>query len=437
MTIKVKKRDGRIVNFDEGKIRIAMIKGFLDYGDMTEEKEDAIKNTIERVREESKKYSDCIEVEEIQNIIVSNLRKLGFRKVAKGYQNYREERASEREMHRILDILSNDATEEKTENANVNGYAFMGKMLHIGEEMCKQHAKKYLIRPDIVQAHDDGFIYIHDLGWYSIGLSNCLNHDLAKELKNGFYAGHGFLREPSNINSAMMLAAIVVQSAQNNFFGGQSLANVDFAFEPYVLKTYKKHLKNIFAYEDSKTHDTTNEEILNQIDALESIRDVIPELEDICEVAYNETKKDTFQAAEGFVHNMSNLESRAGSQQPFSSITYGMNTSPEGQMVIEALLDAQLNGLGHHETAIFPIAIFLVKDGINYKKEDPNYYLYRKAMYCAAKRLFPTFLMVDAPFNLQYYKEGDPDTIVQAMGKCKCSPYKINMNPYLGGVLHV
>ena len=104
------------------------------------------------------------------------------------------------------------------------------------------------------------------------------------------------------------------------------------------------------------------------------------------------------------------------SQQPFSSITYGMSTSLEGQMVIEALLDAQLNGLGHHETAIFPIAIFLVKDGINYKKEDPNYYLYRKAMYCAAKRLFPTFLMVDAPFNLQYYKEGDPDTIVQAMG---------------------
>lgn len=219
MKLQVKKRNGELVRFDESKIRNAMIKGFLEFGEMSKEKEQVIADTIEKVRTEAEKYTDAIEVEEIQDIVVANLRKSGFRKVAKGYQEYREKRAEDRNMRKILDILSNEETDEKTENANVNGYAFMGKMLHIGEEICKQHAKKYLIRPDIVQAHEDGFIYIHDLGWYSIGLSNCLSHDLAKELKGGFYAGHGFLREPSNITSAMMLSAIILESAQNNYFG--------------------------------------------------------------------------------------------------------------------------------------------------------------------------------------------------------------------------
>lgn len=416
MNLKVIKRNGNITDFNGEKIRNAITKGFLDYGEITEEKKIFIEEVIKDIQTEAQKYTDGIEVEEIQDIIVAKMRKAGFRKVAKGYQEYREKRAKARDMNAILDILSNDETAEKTENANVNGYAFMGKMLHLGEEMCKQHAKNFLLRPEIREAHEEGFIYIHDLGWYSIGLSNCLNHDLAKELKDGFYAGHGFLRAPSNIQSAMMLAAIVVQSAQNNFFGGQSLANVDYAFAPYVLKSYKKHLKRLFAYEDAKEHVSANKDILNKIDALTSIEDKIPGLEYLCQAAYLNTKTDTFQAAEGFVHNMSNLESRAGSQQPFSSITYGMNTSAEGRMVIEALLNAQLAGLGHHETAIFPIAIFLVKDGVNFKNGDPNYDLYRQAMYCSAKRLFPTYVMLDAPHNLQYYKEGDPYSYTQAMG---------------------
>jgi len=321
-------------------------------------------------------------------------------------------------------ILSNEETAEKTENANINGYAFMGKMLHLGEEVSKQYAKERLLRPEIRQAHDDGFIYIHDLGWYAIGLSNCLNHDLARELSRGFYAGHGFLRAPNSIQTAMMLAAIIIQSASNSYFGGQSLANVDYAFAPYVLKTYKKHLKKIYLFVCEKEGHEPSEEILEKIQNLNSVDDIIPGLEFEQEKALTYTNNDTFQAAEGFVHNMSNLESRSGAQQPFSSITYGMNTTTEGRMVIDALIAAQLAGLGHHETAIFPIAIFLVKDGVNFKKGDPNYDLYRKAMYCSAKRLFPTYVMLDAPHNLQYYKEGDPYSYTQAMGKCKCSPYK-------------
>lgn len=192
------------------------------------------------------------------------------------------------------------------------------------------------------------------------------------------------------------------------------MANIDFALAPYVIKTFKRHLKKIYLY-DCKDSEP-NQEILEKIENVKSIIDKIEGLEYECEKAYEYTKKDTFQAAEGLIHNASNLESRSGAQQVFSSITYGMNTTPEGQLLIDALITAQLNGLGHHETAVFPIAIFIVHDGVNYKKGDPNYYLYRKAMYCSSKRLFPTFLMLDAPFNLQYYKEGDPNTIVQAMG---------------------
>ena len=219
MELKVIKRNGDVVKFNEDKIKNAITKGFLDYGEITEEKENFISDTIEEIKQEADKYMDGIEVEEIQDIIVAKMRKAGFRKEAKGYQEYRGKRAKARDMNAILDILSNEETTEKTENANVNGYAFMGKMLHLGEEICKQHARNFLIKPEIRQAHDDGFIYIHDLGWYSIGLSNCLNHDLGKELEKGFYAGHGFLRQPQSISTAFMLSAVILESSQNNFFG--------------------------------------------------------------------------------------------------------------------------------------------------------------------------------------------------------------------------
>lgn len=329
------------------------------------------------------------------------------------------------DMKKAAEILSNEETAEKTENANINGYSFMGKMLHLGEETSKQYALENLLSPEVRQAHEEGFIYIHDLGWYSIGLSNCLNHDLTKELSRGFYAGHGFLRTPGSIQTAMMLAAIIIQSSQNCYFGGQSLANVDYAFAPYVLKTYKKHLKNNYIFSCKKNNSETNENIIKNINELKSMDEIIDNLTLEMEIAKEYTIRDTFQAAEGFVHNMSNLESRSGAQQPFSSITYGMNTTTEGRIVIDALIQAQLAGLGHHETAIFPIAIFLVKDGVNFKKGDPNYDLYRKAMYCSAKRLFPTYVFLDAPHNLQYYKDGDPYSYTQAMGLAKAMPSSI------------
>lgn len=413
MKIKVIKRNGNVVDFNEEKIRNAITKGFLDYGEITEEKKIFIKDVIKDIQTGAQKYTDGIEVEEIQDIIVAKMRKAGFRKVAKGYQEYREKRAKARELSNVLDILSNEETTEKTENANVNGYAFMGKMLHLGEETCKQHARNFLIKPEIRQAHDDGFIYIHDLGWYSIGLSNCLNHDLGKELEKGFYAGHGFLRQPQSISTAFMLSAVILESAQNNYFGGQSLANVDYALEKYVRKSFYKHYLTGCKY--FATWDDVNKQ-----DFVDSMPIDDPYYQafspEVYQYALDMTTKETKQAAEGFIHNCSNLESRSGAQQVFSSITYGMNTSAEGRLIIEALLNAQLEGLGHHETAIFPIAIFLVKDGVNFKEGDPNYDLYRKAMYCSAKRLFPTYVMLDAPHNLQYYKEGDPYSYTQAMG---------------------
>lgn len=406
MKIQVKKRNGMIVPFDEDKIKYAMMKGFLACGEMSEEKELCIKNTIEIVKEESQKYTDAIEVEEIQDIIVAQLRKNGFRKVAKGYQEYREKRTKERELKTVLDILSNDATDEKNDNANVNGYTPSGRHLHISEDVIKNYMKNYFFSKDVSEAIKSGIIYPHDLGWGTTTMT-CVQIDIPKLFKGGFSTGHGYLREPSNIKTAFLQSAIAIQSNQNDMWGGQSIPQYDFAMAPYVLKTFKKHLKKLFAYEDAKIHDHADEEKFKEIDNLKSIDDIIPGLEYMCQTARAYTEEDTFQGAESLVHNLNSMASRAGSQVPFSSLNFGLDTSPEGRMVVKNLLMAQMAGLGKHETPIFPILIYTLKKGVNFEKEDPNYDLFRLAMECSSKRLFPTYCFVDASFNLPYY-EADP-----------------------------
>ena len=377
MKLQVRKRNGTIVPFNEEKIVYAMSKGFLEFGEMTEEKEDCIKNTVEIVEKEAKKYEDAIEVEEIQDIIVAQLRKAGFRKVAKGYQEYREKRTKERELKTVLEILSNEATDEK---------------------------------------NDAGIIYPHDLGWGTTTMT-CVQIDIPKLFKNGFSTGHGYLREPSNIKTAFLQSAIAIQSNQNDMWGGQSIPQYDFALAPYVLKSYKKHLKKLYAYEHAKTHDSADAEMIAKIDALTSINDVIPELEYMCKAALANTEEDTYQGAESLVHNLNSMASRAGSQVPFSSLNFGLDTSPEGRMVASNLLKAQMSGLGRHETPIFPILIYTLKKGVNFEKEDPNYDIFRLAMECSSKRLFPTYCFVDASFNLPYYEKDPYYGAIQTINK--------------------
>ena len=418
MKIKVIKRNGNVVDFNEEKIRNAITKGFLDYGEITEEKKIFIKDVIKDIQTEAQKYTDGIEVEEIQDIIVAKMRKAGFRKVAKGYQEYREKRAKARELSNVLDILSNEATEEKNDNANVNGYTPSGRHLHISEDVIKSYMKNYFFSKDVTEAINAGIIYPHDLGWGTTTMT-CVQIDLPKLFKDGFSTGHGYLREPSNIKTAFLQSAIAIQSNQNDMWGGQSIPNYDYALAPYVLKTFKKHLKKLLAYEDAKKHESAStalESLLKQVDEIKSIEDVIPGYEYICKAAYAYTQEDTFQGAESLVHNLNSMASRAGSQVPFSSLNFGIDTSPEGRMVSEYLLKAQMAGLGKHETPIFPILIYTLKKGINFEKGDPNYDIFRLAMECSSKRLFPTYAFVDASFNLPYYERDPYYGIINTMG---------------------
>lgn len=418
MKIKVIKRNGDVVDFNEEKIRNAITKGFLDYGEITEEKKIFIKDVIKDIQIEAQKYTDGIEVEEIQDIIVAKMRKAGFRKVAKGYQEYREKRAKARELSNVLDILSNEATEEKNDNANVNGYTPSGRHLHISEDVIKSYMKNYFFSKDVTEAINAGIIYPHDLGWGTTTMT-CVQIDLPKLFKDGFSTGHGYLREPSNIKTAFLQSAIAIQSNQNDMWGGQSIPNYDYALAPYVLKTFKKHLKKLLAYEDAKKHESASialEPLLKQVDEIKSIEDVIPGYEYICKTAYAYTQEDTFQGAESLVHNLNSMASRAGSQVPFSSLNFGIDTSPEGRMVSEYLLKAQMAGLGKHETPIFPILIYTLKKGVNFEKGDPNYDIFRLAMECSSKRLFPTYAFVDASFNLPYYERDPYYGIINTMG---------------------
>ena len=418
MKIKVIKRNGNVVDFNEEKIRNAITKGFLDYGEITEEKKIFIKDVIKDIQTEAQKYTDGIEVEEIQDIIVAKMRKAGFRKVAKGYQEYREKRAKARELSNVLDILSNEATEEKNDNANVNGYTPSGRHLHISEDVIKSYMKNYFFSKDVTEAINAGIIYPHDLGWGTTTMT-CVQIDLPKLFKDGFSTGHGYLREPSNIKTAFLQSAIASQSSQIDMWGGQSIPNYDYALAPYVLKTFKKHLKKLLAYEDAKKHESASialESLLKQVDEIKSIEDVIPGYEYICKTAYAYTQEDTFQGAESLVHNLNSMASRAGSQVPFSSLNFGIDTSPEGRMVSEYLFKAQMAGLGKHETPIFPILIYTLKKGVNFEKGDPNYDIFRLAMECSGKRLFPTYAFVDASFNLPYYERDPYYGIINTMG---------------------
>lgn len=346
------------------------------------------------------------------------MRKAGFRKVAKGYQEYREKRAKARELSNVLDILSNDATEEKNDNANVNGYTPSGRHLHISEDVIKSYMKNYFFSKDVTEAINAGIIYPHDLGWGTTTMT-CVQIDLPKLFKDGFSTGHGYLREPSNIKTAFLQSAIAIQSNQNDMWGGQSIPNYDYALAPYVLKTFKKHLKKLLTYEDAKKHESASialESLLKQVDEIKSIEDVIPGYEYICKAAYAYTQEDTFQGAESLIHNLNSMASRAGSQVPFSSLNFGIDTSPEGRMVSEYLLKAQMAGLGKHETPIFPILIYTLKKGVNFEKGDPNYDIFRLAMECSSKRLFPTYAFVDASFNLPYYEKDPYYGIINTMG---------------------
>ena len=449
MITTITKRDGRTVHFDINKIASAIEKAFA----ATIGKKDyaiclALAQEVSDIFEE--KQIDSPTVEQIQDTVERVLINHGHVRTAKAYILYRAERTRVRNMNDRLmktfeDITYKDATDSdiKRENANIDGNTAMGSMLKYGSEGAKHFYESYVLNPAHSEAHRNGDIHIHDLDFYTL-TTTCCQIDLIKLFHDGFSTGHGVLREPNDIASYASLACIAIQSNQNDQHGGQSIANFDYGLAPGVAKTYKKRYrsnltslievmdcaahakktKEIFqtltaenlipTLDGSQAYTEREKELLLEAGVPEEILDKIQSFS--AKKATEETDKATYQAMEALLHNLNTMHSRAGAQTPFSSINYGMDTSPEGRMVMKNMLLVTEAGLGNGETAIFPIQIFRVKDGVNFNPGEPNYDLFKLSCRVSAKRLFPNFSFQDAPFNLQYYKEGHPETEIAYMG---------------------
>lgn len=400
------------------------------------------------------KYRDTIpEVEDIQNIVVNVLIEEGHTRTSEKYITYRNERSRIRNsrtrlMKSISEITFEDASDAniKRENANIDGNTAMGIMLQYGSAVSKEFCKTFTLKPEHVLAHEKGDIHIHDMDFLNMGTLTCCQIRLDNLFKDGFSTGHGFLREPNSIISYGALASIAIQSNQNDQHGGQSIPFIDYDMSKGVYKTFRKsYIDNLSKglellaekndYEKLKEIVYTTEEYTQNKVGLKQSKDykyterkklinefnideeLARKIQDFAyNNAYKETDRQTYQSMDGFIHNLNTMHSRAGAQVPFSSINFGTDISLEGRMVSKNLFLSMEKGLGNGETAIFPILIFKVKEGINLNESDPNYDLFKLSCRVSAKRLFPNFSFLDAPFNKIYYQEGNPETEATYMG---------------------
>jgi len=447
---KIVKRDGRTVAFDVDKITDAIYKAAQVLGGKDKEMSAYLARQVELYLLEVC-HNSTPSVEQIQDAVEKILIENGHARTAKEYILYRAERTRIRNMdtrlmHVYEDLTFKEASENdvKRENANIDGNTAMGTMLKYGSEGAKEFYKMYVIDPKYAKAHDNGDIHIHDMDFYTLTMT-CCQIDLLKLLEGGFSTGHGHLREPNDIESYAALACIAIQSDQNDQHGGQSVPNFDYSMAPGVKKSYKK----LYWINLGKMLELMAD-VENGVDKAKEIGTAIEEEYKVCpcmawdndyleyekkelrkyasdevidkiqskarEFADKEIIRKTYQAMEALIHNLNTMHSRAGAQVPFSSINYGTDTSPEGRLVMKSIMDATEAGLGNGETPIFPIQIFKVKEGVSYNPGDPNYDLFKLACKTSAKRLFPNFSFLDAPYNLQYYKPGHPETECAYMG---------------------
>ena len=455
MITTIRKRTGDIVKFNAQKIADAIKKANMESIDETfsSEQLDEITNGVIKALKSVK--MPC--VEQIQDTVEKVLIAGNFASTAKAYILYRAEHTKLRQAKADLMDIYNELTfakakdaDIKRENANIDADTAMGTMLKYGSEGSKYFITSNILPKDIAVAHMNGDIHIHDMDFYML-TETCCQIDLLKLFKDGFSTGHGYLREPNDIRSYAALACIAIQANQNEMHGGQAVPMFDYCMAPGVEKTYRKQYYKALAYyfnamlemdlEDAKLLCKAIEKAIPVKISMGKVDEFGRELvkylpkhqrennyQEIDEhttklahkfatnTAWNETDAATYQAMEAFIHNLNTMNSRAGAQVPFSSINYGTDISPEGRMAIKNLLLATDAGLGDGETPIFPVQIFKVKEGVNYEKDEPNYDLFRLAMKTSAKRLFPNFSFLDAPFNKKYYKPNDYNTEVAYMG---------------------
>lgn len=451
MIKKIKKRDGREVPFNLEKIANAIFKAAQAAGGQDYDISLGLAEDVADYLDE-KYHNDIPEVEDIQDAVEKILIESGHAKTAKEFILYRAERTRVREMNTRLMKVYEDLTfkeaednDLKRENANIDGNTAMGTMLKYGSEGAKQFYDLFILNPEHSMAHKNGDIHIHDLDFLTL-TTTCCQIDIKSLFKGGFSTGHGFLREPKDIQSYAALTCIAIQANQNDQHGGQSIPNFDYGLADGVRKTYARvYRQNLLKALQLICEEEFSEDAINHIyEEIENKHGLIPSLEDnqeymklekrylsdhiidssaiekaqrfSIEHSLTETNRRTYQAMEALIHNLNTMHSRAGAQIPFSSINYGTDTSPEGRMVVKNVLLATERGLGNGETPIFPIQIFKVKEGINYNVGDPNYDLFKLACKVSAKRLFPNFSFLDAPYNAQYYVEGHPETEMAYMG---------------------
>lgn len=455
MAEKIQKRTGAVVEFDVKKIRNAIRKANQAVAEETISEKDL--DLLTQKVSSLFPAKTVPTVEQVQDAVEEKLMEADYAKTAKAYILYRAEhnkiRQAEGDLMDIYrDLTFRDAKDVdiKRENANIDADTSMGTMLKYGSEGSKYFVNNYVLPKDIAAAHLNGDIHIHDEDFYML-TETCCQIDLLKLFHGGFSTGHGALREPNDIRSYAALACIAIQANQNEMHGGQAVPNFDYSMAPGVAKTFRKAYFKALSQFFQIAHGMTPQDAdrlsfavrdglpmeitLGGADAYgEALKTFLPAhqraggYEEITEqeaarahryavsAGTSNTDKATYQAMEALIHNLNTMNSRAGAQVPFSSINYGTDTSPEARMVMRNLLNATAAGLGDGETPIFPVQIFKVKEGVNYNEGDPNYDLFKLSCKVSAKRLFPNFSFLDAPFNLQYYKAGDYDSEVAYMG---------------------
>lgn len=424
--MKVIKRDGRIVDFNRDKIKNAVLAAFKEVdGEVTQE----AKNKASEIASYVNVLEDqFISVEKIQDIIEEKLMISNRKDVAKTFVIYRNDRTRARDRNSSIRVKARNklnSQDDDKQNANVDGKSFGGRVGAVNSEVMKEIALDEYMSKMARENHLNNEIYIHDLDSYAAGMHNCLSVPFDKLLANGFNTRQTDVRPAQSVSTAFQLVAVIFQLQSLQQFGGVSATHLDWTMVPYVRKSFKKHLKDGFEYIEQG-----DDMILSLLNTDEEIRFNYPGLKEnyskVYQYAIDMTEKEVYQAVEGMYHNLNTLQSRSGNQLPFTSVNYGTCTEPEGRMVIKALLEVSIKGIGKlHKTSIFPCGIFQCMKGVNRKPGDPNYDLFRLALKSTAQRLYPNYANVDWSGN-EGYDPNDPRTIFSTMGCRTANGYDIN-----------
>ncbi|MDE7159519.1 MAG: anaerobic ribonucleoside triphosphate reductase [Muribaculaceae bacterium] len=412
----VEKRDGRVVDYNEEKIKSAIRKAMLQT--VVGEDEDLIHRITARIGSAGKSR---MTVEEIQDRVEFELMKSARKDVAKRYIAYRDQRsiarqAKTRDMFlEIMEAKNNDITRE---NANMNADSPAGMMMKFSSETTKPFVDDYLLSAEVKNAVKNNLIHIHDKDYYPTKSLTCVQHPLDRIFSNGFVAGHAESRAPKRIETAAVMACISLETAQNEMHGGQAIPAFDFYLAPFVRASFKEEIKKV---EELSGLDLTHLYDAPLKDYLHRSLEGLEGEERMMQHAMNKTVERVHQAMEAFIHNMNTIHSRGGNQVVFSSINYGTDTSAEGRCVMRELLKSTYEGVGNGATAIFPIQIWKKKRGVSYLPEDPNYDLYRLACKVTARRFFPNFLNLDASYNQhELWSADDPKRYLHEVATMGC-----------------